>query len=193
MNVHKSATKLSTVLRLAAASSLAVLGLGLMSPAQAHDELISTNPEQGTSLVQAPQKLELTYSGELTDVEGSTQIRVTDSAGSEISSGDPKVKGKTVTQKIAGHGAENETYSVAWRVVSSDGHPIQGSYEFTVGEGKEAVSSTSSATETSASEDTGAETTKSNTGLKIGIFVLIAIAIIGAIGAVIAKTRRTQR
>ena len=186
-------SSLSTSLRVATASSLAILGLGLMGPAQAHDELVSSIPEQNSSLQEAPQDIELTYSGELTQVEGATQVRVTDSEGKEVTNGAPVVKGKTVTQKIAGHGTNDDTYSVTWRVVSADGHPIQGSYELTVGEGAQESSSASASQPAESTSEATEQTTDSNGVVKLGLFILAGLVAIGAIIALIAKTRRPQR
>ncbi len=186
-------SSLSTSLRVATASSLAILGLGLMGPAQAHDELVSSIPEQNSSLQEAPQDIELTYSGELTQVEGATQVRVTDSEGKEVTNGAPAVKGKTVVQKIAGHGTSDDTYTVTWRVVSSDGHPIQGSYELTVGEGAQESSSASVSQSAESTSEATEQTTESNGVVKLGLFVLAGLVAIGAIVALIAKTRRPQR
>lgn len=186
-------SSLSTSLRMAAASSLVILGMGLMSPAQAHDELVSSTPEQNSFLQEAPQDIELTYSGELTQVEGATQVRVTDSEGKELTNGAPVVKGKTVTQKIAGHGTNDDTYSVTWRVVSADGHPIQGSYELTVGEGAQESSSASASQPAKSISEAVEQTTDSNGVVKLGLFILAGLVAIGAIIAIIAKTRRPQR
>lgn len=185
--------------RVGAASALALGGLGLMSPAHAHDELVSSNPAADAKVSEAPSNIELTYSGDITNVDGANQVRVVDSEGENISQGNAKIEGKTVTQKIAGHGSENDTYTVTWRVVSQDGHPIQGEYKVTVGEGK-ADSSTSasasdeaSATATESAEAAENASANTNNGLKIGVFVVLALAVIGAIIAVIAKTRKAQR
>lgn len=186
-------SSLSTSLRVAAASSLAILGLGLMGPAQAHDELVSSTPEQNSSLQEAPPDIELTYSGELTQVEGATQVRVTDSEGKEVTNGAPAVKGKTVVQKIAGHGTNDDTYTVTWRVVSSDGHPIQGSYELTVGEGAQESSSVAASQSAESTSEATEQTTDSNGVVKLGLFVLAGLVAFGAIVAIIAKTRRPQR
>lgn len=202
-----SRTRTSTRLaRLIAGSTLALLGLSATAPAQAHDELVSTVPEQNTVLEDAPESLKLNFSGELTEVEGATQVRVTDSDGQEITQGDPQVKGKTVTQKIKGTGADDETYTVTWRVVSSDGHPIQGSYDLTVGgqatvaqatqhsehaqaEHSHASSQESAAASSEVTTSTGQEA-ESNSAVKIGLFALASLVAIGAIVALIAKTRK---
>lgn len=146
-----------TVLR-AAFALLITLGILLPAvPARAHDELVSTNPAANATVSQAPTELTLTFSANLMNIESGNRVRVTDSAGNSLveGKGDVAVKGNTVTQtvKVADPKAD-ETYTVTWRVVSSDGHPIQGTYTFNVGAGKSAPAGTD-ATENNGDADTG--------------------------------------
>ncbi|MCT1356466.1 copper resistance CopC family protein [Rothia kristinae] len=100
--------------------------------AQAHDELLQADPADGARLAQAPDRVTLTYSGDITAL--GNEVRVTDSHGKTVSTGDVTVDGTHVIQRISPD-AGDETYTVSWRVVSSDGHPIEGTYSFTVGQG----------------------------------------------------------
>ncbi|QIM18784.1 copper resistance protein CopC [Leucobacter coleopterorum] len=100
----------------------------MASPALAHDELVGTdllaNESDGT--VQA---LELSFSNSIITV--GTEIIVTGPADASASDGKPSVAGPVVTQRLLPDLAEG-TYTVAWRVVSSDGHPIEGGFVFFV-------------------------------------------------------------
>ncbi|QRZ61307.1 copper resistance CopC family protein [Rothia sp. ZJ932] len=185
-------------------SVLATVGIaaavcaGALTPAYAHDELISSNPENGAELETAPDALELTYSGEIMDI--GNQVRVTNSVGDSVAEGEPTVNGKQVTQNLnLGDAAADETYTVTWRVVSSDGHPIQGTYEFVVGEGASdtaaapAEAFVSDAPKESASADATTDNVSTATGLNatnIVIMTLAALATIGMVGVVVAKNRK---
>ena len=131
-----------TMMRTLAAVLLASLMLFGGAAAQAHDELVSSDPAANATLTQAPAELNLTYSANLMNIEGGNRVRVVDSTGASVAEGEPQVKGTTVTQPLKIKDASaDETYTVTWRVVSSDGHPIQGTYTFSVGAGKAAAPS----------------------------------------------------
>ncbi|GAA2113800.1 copper resistance CopC family protein [Kocuria atrinae] len=103
-------------------------------PAAAHDELISTDPEPGASLDASPESLTLTFSGNVMEI--GREIRVTDSNGESLIERESTVERQRVIQPLSNPGStEDETYTVVWRVVSEDGHPIEGTYEYTVGAG----------------------------------------------------------
>lgn len=105
---------------------------GAAAPASAHDELLSSDPAADSVLDTAPETLTLTFSGVLTGGEGATEMAVTDATGADLTTGSPVTDGVRVTQSI--DAAATGTIHVAWRVVSSDGHPISGEYSFVVGE-----------------------------------------------------------
>lgn len=102
------------------------------TPASAHDELASSDPAADSSVDALPDELTLTYSAELLSDAGSTVVQVTDSAGADLTDGAPTVAGNVVTQPVAG--TASGPIAVAWRVVSSDGHPISGEFSFVVAE-----------------------------------------------------------
>lgn len=121
---HSWAGRITAVVALAAASVLVAL------PASAHDELVGSDPAADAQLAQMPASIELTYSGELMQLGATVEVR--DADGLDHALGDPEVAGTVVTVPVdpaAGDGG----YSVVWRVVSSDGHPISGVVPFVVG------------------------------------------------------------
>lgn len=197
---HSASPFTRTLVATAALAAASLLGA---TPASAHDELISTNPADGSTLTQAPASLELTYSGDIMDVDGANQVRVTNAAGDSVTDGEPEIDGAVVTQDLA-TAAADDTYTVTWRVVSSDGHPIQGTFTYTVGEGSTADSATTQAATTAAAEpsaeNTGSATTASDpvsqagqglsTPLKL-VLALVAVAALGsALTVVLVKTKR---
>jgi copper resistance protein C len=107
-------------------SVLVVLAPG--GVAVAHDELISSDPGDGDTLDEAPEELVLTFSGQIAEV--GAQLQVTGEDGAEVVDGDPEVRGTDLVQPLTDVGPGD--YEVVWRVTSSDGHPISGSFAFTV-------------------------------------------------------------
>lgn len=122
-------TTRSSLSRLLAAALFACLALAFGSvPAQAHDQLIGSNPKQGAKLDKQPEWIELNFSGEIQDI--GTEIRV-ERDGEDYSAGEITVEGRTVKSALPDDLKPGD-YTIAWRVVSQDGHPISGKVEFTI-------------------------------------------------------------
>ncbi len=97
--------------------------------AAAHDVLVDTSPAEGASVDAAPDAVELTFNN--TPQDQFAQIAVTSEDGSEHQEGEPAFNGSTIAQPV-GNLPDGE-YTVSYRVVSSDGHPISGTFTFAVG------------------------------------------------------------
>ncbi|MGV9768919.1 copper resistance CopC family protein [Microbacterium sp. NPDC003461] len=110
---------------------LLAASLASASPAAAHDTLVSTAPAADSTVETMPAELTLTYSAELIDAGDGTAVQVLSPSGADATAGDPVVDGAVVTVPLA-EAAEAGEYAVTWRVVSSDGHPIDGTFSFTV-------------------------------------------------------------
>ncbi|MCS5719052.1 copper resistance protein CopC [Herbiconiux sp. CPCC 205763] len=116
---------------LAAAGVVALLVVGSAGAASAHDALQSSSPAAGDSLTTDPGVVTLDFSDELLTLGESTDgfaIEVVDSEGLHHESGCLSVQDSTVDTPIALGLAG--AYVVLWQVVSSDGHPTSGQYEF---------------------------------------------------------------
>jgi copper resistance protein C len=107
----------------------ALIGVLTAPAAAAHTSLIAAAPTGG-STVRPPSTIELTY-GEPVRFVG---VVVLDARGGHHESGPPRVVDAKVTQRVAGTLA-NGSYTVGWRVVAPDGHPVSGRYGFTVSGG----------------------------------------------------------
>ncbi|WP_261166362.1 copper resistance CopC family protein [Microbacterium sp. Marseille-Q6965] len=115
----------------AAIAALLALSLATATPAFAHDTLVSTDPAAGSTVENMPAELTLTYSAELLDAGDGTAVEVLSPSGADAAAGEPALAGAVVTVPLA-EAAEAGEYTVTWRVVSSDGHPIDGTFSFTV-------------------------------------------------------------
>jgi copper resistance protein C len=127
------------LLALVAAAALLALGAG---PALAHDGLVSSSPAAEASVPSPPPAVELEM-GSPPQVLG-TEVQVTGPDGAVVSEGEPEVLGSTVRQPLAAE-LPAGTYAVDWRVTSGDGHPVTGSFAFTVAEGSAPSTAPSSA------------------------------------------------
>jgi len=110
--------------------ALAALFVLPAAPAFAHDELVSTDPPADAVLDALPGQITFTYSADILTEQGTAVVEVTDADGTSLAEGAPVVSGTDVTQTLAG--AASGPVTVTWRVVSSDGHPIDGTFSFTV-------------------------------------------------------------
>lgn len=113
---------LSTVL----AATLAVL---TAAPAWAHTRLVSSTPSQGGS-AEAPAEVVLVFSEPVQPGLSAMSVRGAD--GEEQVSGSPSEGGDdaSVSQALRAP-LEPGTYTVAYRVLAGDGHPVTGSFEIT--------------------------------------------------------------
>ncbi|MEU6239012.1 FixH family protein [Kitasatospora sp. NPDC047058] len=113
--------------------ALLALMLAGAGPAAAHATLQSTDPAQNAVVATAPQAVTLTFS-EAVSLSGDS-VRVLDPAGKAVDTGNPAhADGKDNTARVGlNAGLANGTYTVAWRAVSEDSHPIGGAFTFSVG------------------------------------------------------------
>lgn len=108
---------------------LVTLVVARPAPASAHAELLSTNPRDGATLATAPDRVELTFDEAVTPVEDGTRLLV---AGQDPVVLDATARDAVVTASLPAL-PDDARVVVAWRVVSSDGHPVSGLLTFTVG------------------------------------------------------------
>lgn len=109
---------------------LAALGTVVAAPAAtAHDQLVSTSPADGEVLTTAPTTLTLQFSDDVLDLSQAVVLTLPD--GTTRDDLAVTVAGPTVTVTLPGD-LVSGAYAVAWRVVSSDGHPIEGTFAYTV-------------------------------------------------------------
>lgn len=137
---------LTRALRRAAAATL-LAGLAMVpaaGAAAAHDRLVDSSPRTDERLRAAPAEVRLEFSSEVMDVGAA--VVVADAAGTDRATGEPVLDGPVVTVPVD-PALPDGSYTVRWRVVSSDGHAISGSIPFQVGE---APSSTAPPTPTAA-------------------------------------------
>lgn len=144
-----AAARRAPLLALATALLLALM-MALPGTARAHDTLISSDPEDGATLETSPEAITLTYSADILDV--SPLVLITDDSGTELAEITPTVEGPTVTATLPAP-LPAGTHSVQWRVVSSDGHPIEGELTLTVEQ--EAAAPAASAAPAPAPSDAG--------------------------------------
>lgn len=193
----------------AAALAAAMLAPGaLLAPAAlAHSELISTDPADGAVLDAPPERVSFTFSEPL--MPDFVRIIGTNPEGVTGDLPVSSVEGSTATVNWPA-GAQGGTWQVRYRVVSQDGHPIEGGITFTydgptpspTGALPTSAAPTSTAptsaaptsvTPTSAAPTSvtspAADTSGGTSGLLIAGLAVGAIVIVGVVIALVARRR----
>ncbi|MFF8533800.1 copper resistance protein CopC [Streptomyces sp. NPDC015532] len=122
------------------ARALALLGSVLVlvlfsgvNGASAHAALTGTDPQEGSVLKSAPRQVTLTFSESIGLFDDS--FRVLDPENRRVRTGEPEhADGRADTAGVTlPRGLGTGTYTVAWRVVSADSHPVSGAFTFSIG------------------------------------------------------------
>lgn len=181
------------------AAAVVVGTWGMSSPAVAHDQLISSIPEDGGTLTELPTQIVLEFNNELIDAAPALLIR--DAANTTVHQATPAVDGRFATTEFPELG--DGSYRIAWSVVSSDGHRIEGSMPFEMATGRPAAplaTSAPAAGESAAGEGNdegglGGDAIGDGglAGLSTPVKVAIGIGSVGAVAAAAAVALRRGR
>jgi methionine-rich copper-binding protein CopC len=128
---------IATRMRLLATAGLVALAssaLAVLSPiapsADAHSSVLSTTPAEGQHVTDPPQEVAMTFTTNL--IEVGAIILVVNEQGANWANGGVRLDGSTAVQPLKAKPPDGN-YQVRWRVVSSDGHPISGTFDFSTG------------------------------------------------------------
>jgi copper transport protein len=124
------------VLTLALVATLAV-----PAAAAAHARLLSTSPADGAVVPTAPREVVVRFDDRVRPLSGTTVVGNSDR--SSVVAGKPRSAGDDVVIPL--RRLANGAYSVRWRVLSDDGHTVQGVSAFAVGVGSPSPTSALSA------------------------------------------------
>jgi len=155
---------------------LAVMALAGAGIASAHATRIATDPAEGATLPQGPQRVSATFNEALQTAFAAMTVVGPDQ--NLWSTGDPEVQGAVVGVRVLPLGPAG-TYTVNYRVTSADGHVVSGSWSFRLtvaGTGRPGPSATA--------------TGPSDNGIPVWPFLVVGALLIGG-GAWWAVRRRT--
>ncbi|MFE7129773.1 copper resistance protein CopC [Streptomyces sp. NPDC057638] len=115
---------------------VAALGtlLATAGPAAAHATLTGSDPADGAVVATAPQRVTLTFSEPMS--MGKDSIRVLEPSGERADAATVSDLSRTGTASYAVGllpGLPDGTYTVAWKAISADSHPIAGAFTFSIG------------------------------------------------------------
>jgi methionine-rich copper-binding protein CopC len=109
--------------------TLCLLVLALPAPAWAHATLVSADPAAGSTVAARPAAVTLHFSE---PVAPPVDVVVTGPTGQRVSVGRTTVFGDRVTERLLDEDTGSGEYSIAYQVLSDDGHVVNGSTSFTV-------------------------------------------------------------
>lgn len=123
---------MSAATRTAVAVGMAVLmGLAAAPPASAHAILLRTEPSPQTTVKQSPTVVKLHFSEAVEATFGA--IRVFDVDGHRLDSGKLSRTDADREVDVPVPKLKDGSYTVTWRVISADSHPVHGGFSFYVG------------------------------------------------------------
>ncbi|MPY59988.1 copper resistance CopC family protein [Streptomyces spongiae] len=177
-------------------ATLAALAVSVPRAA-AHTELDASSPGANTTLAGLPPSVTLTFSD--TMAEKYAKVAVTGPDGTSAATGEPQVAGKAVTLALD-PAASPGRYTVGYRVVSADGHPVSGAYSFTVKaagspspapratESDSAAAPAPRTAEQAAPDGTGGEPD----GSSVPVLAAVGVLALAVVGTVVAWRKRAR-
>ncbi|MGN7359597.1 copper resistance protein CopC [Paenibacillus sp. SAF-054] len=117
---------------------LAMLLIGLLlypGLVSAHAYIVKATPAENEVLAKPPAQTVIYFNEPLQKAFHS--IKVTDSAGKTVSVGESRIPDgeNAVLEADLEPALPAGVYAVQWKIVSADGHPVEGTYSFQIGEG----------------------------------------------------------
>ncbi|WP_447005022.1 copper resistance CopC family protein [Saccharothrix isguenensis] len=145
--------------------------LGTATPAFAHNVLVSSDPKDGSQLESGPAEITLTFDQPVQAGEKFNTVTVTGPEGTRWEAeGEPTVKNNTVVFPVRPLGPAAE-YTIGYRVLSADGHPVTGSLKFTLTKAGDGTPAPKPEADPSAPADGG--------GVPIWVWILGAVVLLG--------------
>lgn len=125
--------------------------------ALAHTGMTNSSPADGEEVVGEVHEVALEFN---TSIESTSTVKVSDENGEEIDINNIVIDDRVMTGAFMSP-LDNGTYTVDWKIIGEDGHPIQGSYIFVVSQ-EEPVGTTTK-------DEASTETPESSNGQTIDV------------------------
>ena len=156
-------------------TALAGLCLILSSPTSfAHGQIVTSYPLMDSVSSPTPNQVWIEFDGQLQQIEGEVvnTLKVTDSTGLVVSSEEAVIEGAKISTQVSDQSVGG-VFTVQYRIVSEDGHPVEGSYTFEASPGFEATEMIEPTTSATASDN--------QTDLSIGAIVMAVFLVVFAV------------
>ncbi|WP_228920427.1 copper resistance protein CopC [Streptomyces sp. DH20] len=113
--------------------ALLILLLAGAAPASAHAALRASDPEDGSVVRTAPTHITLTFTESVGLLEDSFRIYGPDNRRVPMEEPEHAAGAADTARAALPRNLGEGTYTVAWRVVSADSHPVSGAFTFSIG------------------------------------------------------------
>ena len=150
------------------------LAIPLAGPASAHASLVSSRPGDDATITAAPNHVELTFDE---NIRRPSTVIVTAPDGVRVEKGLTQILRATATQPLA-EITTTGWYTVAYRVVSADGHPVYGQLSFRYAPLGEASAAAGSPAARRSSDGHGA--VSGHGGHLVALGILVAAALVAS-------------
>ncbi len=97
--------------------------------ANAHSELVSSNPSASTFIEVLPEQIELEFNEELLNLGSGNSVSVISPSGEDLGMGETNTDGTRIT-RLLNTTSEFGSFEVKYRVASADGHILNESFTF---------------------------------------------------------------
>ena len=114
--------------------------------ANAHSELVSSNPGASTYIEQLPEQIELEFNEELLNLGSGNSVSIISPSGEDLGMGETSTDGARIT-RLLNTTSELGAFEVSYRVASADGHILKGSFTFNITEAAVVASKNEKTTE----------------------------------------------
>lgn len=212
-SAHRRDTRIGTswrpwLIRMATALLLAFSTLSVAVPADAHTGLVSSDPADNSSVKTTPNRIRLEFTDKMSDEFSKLSLTIGTSP-QQVLVLDPTTDGSAVSVDLpadrlptAPTGSGEFRWTLAYRVVSADGHPVDGKIRFNAplpatpsSRDTNSQHASESPTEeptsaTQPSDDNDFRTTAVLIGVGVGLLLLIPLSILVL---VIERDRRRRR
>ncbi|HEY2060919.1 copper resistance CopC family protein [Amycolatopsis sp. NBC_01480] len=166
--------------------ALAITGVALLAtatPALAHNVLISSDPANGASVATGPSKITLTFDQYVQNADVN-QIAVTGPSGGQWAEGPVTVQNNVISAPLRPLGPAGK-YTVGYRILSADGHPVSGEIPFTLTTAGTGTPASVDAAKAAGAPAAASSSTSSSTGIPIWVWIAGAVVLL-AIGLTVA-------
>lgn len=159
---------------------LTLLTLFIGAPAAfAHSEIVTSNPPAQANISEFPEQIEIEFNEELLNLGSGNSLAIISPSGEDLGMGETSTDGARIT-RLLNTTSETGTFQVKYRVVSADGHVLNGSYTFNL---NDAVFTTQ--------EKNNSATAESGSNLLVNsVKVILGAALVLLIGLVIRSLKR---
>jgi copper resistance protein C len=173
--------------RLFTVVAAALLATSISTSAFAHSHLGGSNPADGDVVTEPLNEIVLEFDGQ---IEQGSFIDVTTTEGQAVELQEIIIGEGTLTGTVA-EPLPNDEYQVNWSIISTDGHPLEGEFSFTVNaavpesveevteEPSETTESAEQSTEDPKSATSANEVEKESSSMTVVLIVLLVVIVIG--------------